>query len=110
MKSLKFLSLGHANSCLLSIARYVIVRYGQESKILNLTRLSLIFIQFLVIIYMIGVKVLQMNYLDADSLFKEVSFVPSIPSYVSSEIFNDFFSNSRYVFLESLTIRKAPYS
>ena len=88
----------------MSIARYFIVRYGQESKIINLTRLLSISIQLLVMIYIVGVKVIQMNYhLDADTLIKEVSFEPSVLSLVYT-----LFSNLRYAFLENLTIRRAP--
>ena len=88
----------------MSIARYFIVRYGQESKIINLTRLLSIIIQLLVIIYIVGVKVIHVNYhLDADTLLKEVSFEPSVLSLVYT-----LFSNSRYAFLENLTIRRAP--
>ena len=88
----------------MSIARYFIVRYGQESKIINLTRLLSIIIQLLVLIYIVGVKVIQMNYhLDADTLIKEVSFEPSVLSLIYT-----LFSNLRYAFLENLTIRRAP--
>ena len=74
---IRLISLGHATSCLLSIARYFIVRYGQESKIINLTRLLSIIIQLLMMIYIVGVKAIDMNYhLDADTLIKEVSFDP----------------------------------
>ena len=55
-------------------------------------------------IYIVGVKVIQMNYhLDADTLIKEVSFEPSVLSLVYT-----LFSNLRYAFLENLTIRRAP--
>ena len=79
---INFNSLGHATSCLLSIARYVIVRYGQESKIINWTRLLSISIQLLVVTYMIGIKLLQMNYLNADTLAKEVSYVHPMVSFL----------------------------
>ena len=88
----------------MSIARYFIVRYGQESKIINLTRLLSIIIQLLMMIYIVGVKAIDMNYhLDADTLIKEVSFDPLVLSLVYT-----LFSNLRYAFLESLIIRRAP--
>ena len=100
---IRLISLGHATSCLLSIARYFIVRYGQESKIINLTRLLSIIIQLLMMIYIVGVKAIDMNYhLDADTLIKEVSFDPLVLSLVYT-----LFSNLRYAFLENLTIRRA---